>query len=162
MCDTYRYIDILKFSFNIVIQYWLLGVSIHWCGPFSKHDLSNFIPKSNYKKLVCITLIDFFYHFLTNTTKQDIYLHFISVSILFRDTVSYRDIFSSDMQYYYLVISHIPIVYCDLYHCLVRQKYMNTYKLVFVNLMNSTVTEHSLANGSGMTDVNRTKLCQVS
>ena len=29
MCDTYRYIEISKFSFNIVIQYWLLGVLIH-------------------------------------------------------------------------------------------------------------------------------------
>ena len=39
---------------------------------FSKHgfsNLSNLIPKSNYKKLVCITFIDFFYHFLTNTSK---------------------------------------------------------------------------------------------
>ena len=26
----------------------------------------------------------------------------------YRDTVSYRDIFNSDMQYYYLVVSHIP------------------------------------------------------
>ena len=85
MCNTYRYIEISKFSFNIVIQYWLLGVSIHWCGQFIKHGfshLSNFIPKSNCNKLVCITLIDFFYHFLTNTTKQDIYLHFISISII--------------------------------------------------------------------------------
>ena len=48
--------------------------------------------------LVRVTFIDFFYHFLTNT-------------ILFRDTVSYRDISSSDMQYYYLVVSHIPTVH---------------------------------------------------
>ena len=54
------------------------------------------MPKSNYNKLVCITLIDFFYHFLTNTTKQDIYLHFISISIKYHDTVSHRDIFGSD------------------------------------------------------------------
>ena len=90
MCNTYRYIEISKFSFNIVIQYWLLGVSIHWCGQFSKHGfshLSNFIPKSNCNKLVCITLIDFFYHFLTNTTKQDIYLHFISISVIISNIV---------------------------------------------------------------------------
>ena len=51
------------FSFNIVIHYWLLGVSIHWSGQFSKpsfSNLPNFIPKTNYNKLVCITLIDFF------------------------------------------------------------------------------------------------------
>ena len=69
MCDMYRYIKISIFSFNIVIQ--LLGVSIHWNGQFSKHGFSNsshFIPKSNYKKLVCLTFIDFFYHFLTNTS----------------------------------------------------------------------------------------------
>ena len=108
MCDTYRYIEISKFSFNIMIQYWLLGVSIHWCGQFSKPGFSNFIPKSNCNKLVCITLIDFFYHFLTNTTKQDIYLHFISYYFKYRNTVSYRDIFGSDTQYYYLVVSHIP------------------------------------------------------
>ena len=90
MCNTYRYIEISIFSFNIVIQYWLLGVSIHWCGQFSKpgfSHLSNFIPKSNYNKLVCITLIDLFYHFLTNTTKQDIYLHFISISIIISNIV---------------------------------------------------------------------------
>ena len=69
MCDTYRYIEISIFSLNIVIQYLLLGVSIHWNGQFSKHgfsNLSNLIPKSNYNKLVCIT---FFYHFLTNIFK---------------------------------------------------------------------------------------------
>ena len=85
MCNTYRYIEISKFSFNIVIQYWLLGVSIHWNVQFSKHGfshLSNFIPKSNCNKLVCITLIDFFYYLLTNTTKQDIYLQYISISLI--------------------------------------------------------------------------------
>ena len=59
MCDMYRYIEISKFSFNIVIQYWLWGVSIHWCGQFSKYGfsyLSNFIPESNCNKLVCITI----------------------------------------------------------------------------------------------------------
>ena len=30
MCYTYQYIEISIFSFNIMIQYWLLGVSIHW------------------------------------------------------------------------------------------------------------------------------------
>ena len=45
MCDTYQCITILIFSFNIVIQYWLLGVSIHWCGQFSKPGFSNL---SNY------------------------------------------------------------------------------------------------------------------
>ena len=85
MCDMYLYIEILIFSFNIMIQYWLFGLSIHWNGLFSKHgfsNLPNFIPKSNYNKLVRITLIDFFYHFLINTTKQDVYLHFISISII--------------------------------------------------------------------------------
>ena len=43
--------------------------------------------KSNYNKLVCVTLIDFIYHFLTNTTKENI--------------------ISSDMQYYHLIVSHI-------------------------------------------------------
>ena len=68
MCDTYRYIEISICSFNIVIQYWLLSVSIHWNGQFSKHGFSNssnLIPKSNYKKLVHVT---FFYDFLTNTS----------------------------------------------------------------------------------------------
>ena len=92
--SKYRYIEISKFSFNIMIQYWLLGVSIHWCGQFSKpglSNLSNFIPKSNYNKLVCITLIDFFYHFLTNTTKQDIYIDYISISIIISNiTILYR------------------------------------------------------------------------
>ena len=68
MYDMYRYIEIHVsiFSFNIVIQYWLLGVSIHWNGQFSKSgffDLSNFIPKSNCIKLVIA-------HFLTNTINQ--------------------------------------------------------------------------------------------
>ena len=78
MCDAYQYIKISIFSFNIVIQYWLLSVSLRYIsGQFSKpcfSHLSNFIPKSNYNKLVCITLINFFYHFLTTTTKQDIYI----------------------------------------------------------------------------------------
>ena len=121
MCDTYRYIEISIFSFNIVIQYWLLGVSIYWNGQFSKPGfphLSNFIPKSNNNKLVCITLIDSFYHFLTSTTKQDIYLHFMSISIIISNimilAVSYRDIFCSDTQYnvqnvlLFIVVSHIP------------------------------------------------------
>ena len=30
ICNTYQYIKILIILFNIVIQYWLLGVSIHW------------------------------------------------------------------------------------------------------------------------------------
>ena len=113
MCDTYRYIEISKFSFHIVIQYWLLGVSIHWCGQFSKHGfshLSNFIPKSNCNKLVCITLID---HFLTNTTNY---------YFKYRDTVSYRDIFGSDTQYYYLVVSHIPTVSTVLCTCTVLRE----------------------------------------
>ena len=71
MCDMYRNIDI---SFNIMI---LLGVSMQWNGQQTWFShLSNFISKSNYNKLVCITLIDFFYHFLTNTTKLDFYKHF--------------------------------------------------------------------------------------
>ena len=87
MCDTYRYIEISIFSFNVVIQYWFLGVSIHWNGQFSKHgfsNLSNLMLKSNYKKLVRVTFIDFVYHFLTNTSKKDIYLHLMSASILFQ------------------------------------------------------------------------------
>ena len=113
MCDAYQYIKISIFSFNIVIQYWLLSVSLRYIsGQFSKpcfSHLSNFIPKSNYNKLVGITLINFFYHFLTTITKQDMYLAFqISWYCL------YRDIFGSDMHYYYLVVSHIPNIhhYC--------------------------------------------------
>ena len=41
MCDTYRYIEISIFLLNIVIQYWLLGESIHWNGHCSKHGFSN-------------------------------------------------------------------------------------------------------------------------
>ena len=33
----------------------------------------------------------------------------------YRDTVSYRDIFGSDTQYYYLVVSHIPSDYYNYY-----------------------------------------------
>ena len=54
-----RYISDVSFNIaKFVIQYWLLSVSIHWNGQFSEHgfsnlsNLSNFIPKSNYKKLV--------------------------------------------------------------------------------------------------------------
>ena len=107
MCDTYRYIEISKFSFNIVIQYWLLGVLIHWRGQFSKHD---FIPKSNCNKLVCITLIDFFHDFLTNTGHLFTFYKHFNYYFKYRDTVSYHDIFGSDMQYYYLVVSHIPSI----------------------------------------------------
>ena len=87
-----------------ISKYWYFH-SILWYG------LSNFIHKSNYNKLVCITLIDFFYHFLTTTTKQDIYLHFISIfnyCFEYCDTVSYHDIFGSNTQYSFLAISHIP------------------------------------------------------
>ena len=51
---------------------------IHWRGEYSKPNLPNFISRRNYNKLACVTSIDFFYHFLTTTTKQDIYLHFIN------------------------------------------------------------------------------------
>ena len=89
-----QYTEILKFSFNIVIQYWVLSVSIPWCGQFSKHGfshLSNFVTESNCNKLVCISLINFCYHFLTNTTKQDIYLDFISISsIISNIAILYR------------------------------------------------------------------------
>ena len=53
MCDTYR---TSTFSFNIMIQYWLLCVSIHCCGQSSKpgfSHLSNFISKGNYEQAVC-------------------------------------------------------------------------------------------------------------
>ena len=36
--------DVWIFSFNIVIQYWVLGVLIHWCRQFSKPSLS-YLPK---------------------------------------------------------------------------------------------------------------------
>ena len=36
-----------------------------------------------------------------------IYKHFTNY-FKYHDTVSYHDIFDSDMQYYYLVVSHIP------------------------------------------------------
>ena len=68
---------------------------------------------------MCITLIDFFYHFLTTTTKQDIYFTFYTCKYMYsnycfedRDTVSYmyHDIFGSNTQYYVSVVSHIPIL----------------------------------------------------
>ena len=31
---------------------------------------------------MCLPLMDFFYHFLTTATKQDMYLHFINISII--------------------------------------------------------------------------------
>ena len=98
MCDKSRY---TIFLFNIVIQYWLLCVLIHQISKPDFYNLPNFIPKSNYNKLVCITLIDFFYYLLTTKTKQDIYLHYNKHFNYFKyhDTVSYRDIFGSDMQY---------------------------------------------------------------
>ena len=90
-CDMYRYIiiDISIFSFNIMIQYYF---QVYWYTSVDSlvnmffSNLPNFIPKSNYNKLVCTTLIDFFYHFLTNTTKQNIYLRFISTSIIISNT----------------------------------------------------------------------------
>ena len=66
MCDMYQYIKTSTFSFVIMIQYWLLGISIHWNEQFSKpgfYQVSYFTPKSK----LCITFINFFYHFLTTT-----------------------------------------------------------------------------------------------
>ena len=60
--SIYPNIDILIQYRNTILAF---GVSIHWNGHFSK---------SNYNKLVCVTLIDFFYHFLTNTTKKRTFL----------------------------------------------------------------------------------------
>ena len=60
--------------------------------------LSNFVPESNYNKLVCITLIDFFYHFLRSTLYNQTG-HLFTFYKQYRDTVSYRDIFGSDMYY---------------------------------------------------------------
>ena len=92
MCNTctYRYIEILIFSFNNLIQYWLLGVLIHWNGQFSRPI---FFPICVilYLKAIIITLIDFFYYFFTITTKQNIYSHFISFSIIISNiTILYR------------------------------------------------------------------------
>ena len=106
MCDMYRYI----FLFNIMIQNWLLCVLIHQISRPGFSNLPNFIPKSNYNKLVCITLIDLFYYLLTTTRKQDIYLHYKSISIISNImTVLCHGTFGSDTQYYFLVVSHIPI-----------------------------------------------------
>ena len=82
MCDAYQYfhsISIIYFLFFIyssilsgrlhqlkgvlhqhpeyiiiLIQYWLLSISVHWGGQFSKPGLSNlpnYLPESNYNKL---------------------------------------------------------------------------------------------------------------
>ena len=62
------------------------------------------LQKSNYNKLVCIILIDFFY----NQTRH-LFTFYKSFNYYSKHhgTLSYHDIFDSDMQYYYLVISHI-------------------------------------------------------
>ena len=66
MCNTYRYINIFIQCRDTILAFGCIDTLE--CKPgFS--NLPDFIPKSNYNKLVCITLIDFFYHFLTNTTK---------------------------------------------------------------------------------------------
>ena len=66
MCNTYGYIDIFIQYRDTILAFGCIDTLE--CKPaFS--NLPDFIPKSNYNKLVCITLIDFFYHFLTNTTK---------------------------------------------------------------------------------------------
>ena len=139
MCDTYRYIEISIFSFNIVIQYWLLGVLIHWCGQFSNLVFLICIILyliSNYNKLVCITLIDFFYHFLTTKTKQDIYIYFISISIIVSNIVilhvSYRDIFGSNTctlntQYYF---KHIPRLIIQLKRGVVIYTSLGAYVII--------------------------------
>ena len=52
-CKPFQATVSLCFSINIVTEYWLLGVSIHWSGQFSKPGfchLSNLIPKSDYNK----------------------------------------------------------------------------------------------------------------
>ena len=80
MCNTYRNIHSISW-YNIGFWvYWYTGVGslVNLIFPICLM----FIPKTNYNKLVCITLIDFFYHFLINTSKQDIYFHFISISII--------------------------------------------------------------------------------
>ena len=91
MCDTYLYIEISMFLY--------LDVLIHWNGQFIKPGFSHFVLKLNYNKVVCITLIDFYYlisHLFT------FYKHFIYY-FKYRDTVLYCDIFGSSTQYYYLV-----------------------------------------------------------
>ena len=82
-----------------------MGVLIYWNGQFSKPSFSHFIPKLNYNKVVCITLIDLFYQLRHLFT---FYKHFNYYS-KYHDTVSYSDIFGNGTQYYCLVVSHIPI-----------------------------------------------------
>ena len=82
-----------------------LDVSIHWNGQFIKPGFSHFIPKLNYSKVVCITLLDFYYQIRHLFT---LYKHF-NYYFKYHDTVLYNDIFGNVTQYYYLVVSHIPI-----------------------------------------------------
>ena len=96
MCDTYRYIKTEIFSFNIVIQYWLLGVLNY-----------QYTSMDTRKQLEQTCVYNFDYHFLTTTTKQDIY---ISISIIVSNIVILYHImiFLAAIQYYYLPVSHIP------------------------------------------------------
>ena len=55
---------------------------VYSSNPWESNHRDGHTGHNNYNKLVCITLIDFFYHFFTITTKQDIYLHSISISII--------------------------------------------------------------------------------
>ena len=121
MCDKYKYIKISIFLFNMVIHYWLLSVSIHQYGQFSKSGFSNssdLIPKSNQNKIVCKILIDFF---TTTTTKQNIYLHCNYKHFKYHDTASYSDIFGSDthntiIQLYRTSLKHSLLYYIPSFH----------------------------------------------
>ena len=87
MCDKYRYTKISIFSFNIMIQYWLLVVSIHCC-------LANLVFP------ICIILyLKAIVHYLDWFLLPflDKYRTFIYI-LNDHDTVSYRVISGTNMQ----------------------------------------------------------------
>ena len=84
--SIYRNIDIFIQYHDTILAFGCID-ALEFKPGFS--NLPDFIPKSNYmyNKLVYVTLIDFFYYFLTNTTKYVIYLLFISISIIILNIV---------------------------------------------------------------------------
>ena len=54
------------------------------------------------------------------------YMHF-NYYFKYHDTVLYRDIFGSYMQYYFLVVSHIPKLKLDIYTCTCTSKYISWF-----------------------------------
>ena len=116
MCDMYRYIEILIFSFNFVIQYWILGVSIHMSGQFNNSDF--IICLILYLKVNELLFMIFFDHFFAATTKHNIYLYLhFNYYFQHHDTVLYHDIFRSNTQYYFKVIYHTWLLHAYLIQC---------------------------------------------